>query len=428
MARCSRIGLYGDFWVRGMRWYARHTPAAMEPFMVASLTFITWVLAPAQRRAIQRNLAVLLPGSWWIVNVWRSLRVFWNFACSLVDATHALEGHNQLDWEVEGMEDFQALEATPGGIIVLTAHMGNYDIAAPVFAEKFGKKLHAVRLPEKQEQMQEFMESTRGQLQTNGFQIHYNRPGNMLAVELAQAIHRNEAVAIQGDRVLGEVAAVATAFDADHAIRVPKGPFILSLATRAVMFPLFIIRVGWRRYRVVVRPPLPTPKDPRNREASLDELAGAWVQTLASLARQHWYQWFVLEDAFVKQQSTSASVPIPDPTTNPASAARAVIRMPSPKVECPRWETALGSMLTTVGYSAGLWWLLHRVLGLNCAVSLSLLWPLLMLLTLALTPFNFVVQSVLKRLGIFRKISPQRFQGLFHYALSAGILYYCLRV
>ncbi len=423
MARCSRIGLYGDFWVRAMRWYARHTPAALEPFMVGSFTFVTWVLAPAQRRAIQRNLQVLLPGSWRIANIGRSLRVFWNFACSLTDATHALEGRDQLDWEIEGMEDFAVLQAAPGGVIILTAHMGNYDIAAPVFAEKFGKKLHAVRLPEKHEQMQEFMESTRDQLQSTGFQIHYNRPGSMLAVELAQAIHRHEAVAIQGDRVLGEVAAISCPFDAEHAIRVPKGPFILSLATRAVMFPLFIVRVGWRRYRVVVRAPLPVPTDPRNREAALDELAGHWVQTLASVARAHWYQWFVLEDAFVKQAAPASLVA--GVVAVPAPPARPVVRMPSPKVVCPRWETAWGSVLTTTGYTVGVWHLLRHGLGWPSAVSGGLLWPLLMGLTLALTPINFLIQSLLFKLGLLRKMSSQRFQGLFHYALSATILYYC---
>lgn len=421
MARCSRIGLYGDFWVRVIRWYARHTPALLEPFMIGSFTLITWVLAPMQRRAIQRNLAVLLPGASALFYIWGSLRVFWNFACSLVDATHALDGREQLDWEIEGQRDFESLQATAGGVIILTAHMGNYDIAAPVFAEKFGKKLHAVRLPEKHAEMQEFMESTRDQQQTSGFQIHYNRPGNMLAVELAQAIHRNEAVAIQGDRVMGEVASATPAFDAEHAIRVPKGPFILALATRAAIFPLFIIRVGWRRYRVLVKASLPAPADPRNREAALDELSTSWVQTLSQVARAHWQQWFVLEDAFIPQ--TSAGVKsVPETLTAPE-----IKRLPSPKVVCSRTETAIGSVITTVMYGVGLWMLLHHSLRLHALTSALLLWPMLIGLTVILTPMFYGVHQLVGRVGICRNTPPQRFQAVMHYLLCGLIIYACLQ-
>ncbi len=412
MAIPVRMSLYGDFWVRVMRWYARHTPTCLEPFLIGSFTLITFLLAPSQRRGIQRNLAVLLPGSWWVTNVFRSLRVFWNFACSLVDATDVLDGRNQLDWEIQGANEFSALQAVTGGVLILTAHMGNYDIAAPLFAEKFGKKLHTVRLPEKRAERQQFMEATRDKLQSHTFQIHYNLPGSMLAVELTQAIHAGDAVAIQGDRVLGEVAATAPAFDANHAIRIPKGPFILALATRAPVVPLFIIRMGWRRYRVLVCPPLPSPTDPRQREAALAEMTTAWVQTLTAVARTHWRQWFVLEDAFVPAERQ------PPPELAPPLAVD-LITLPPTTAIISRWETALGSLLTTVIYGVLLWLALDSSLGALSASFLVL--PLLVLGLQLLTPLFFSVVWLLRCLGIGRGVSSIRWQTLLHYLLLSGL-------
>jgi predicted LPLAT superfamily acyltransferase len=339
-----------------------------------------------------------------------------------VDATHALDGRNQLDWEIEGTQDFAALQATTGGVIILTAHMGNYDIAAPIFAEKFGKKLHAVRMPEKHDATQEFMASTRDQQQSQGFQIHYNRPGNMLAVELAQAIHRHEAVAIQGDRVLGEVAAVTPVFDKNHAIRIPKGPFVLALATHAAVFPLFVIRMGWRRYRVLVQPVLPTPLDVRNREAAVATLTTAWVDTLRNVARAHWRQWFVLEDAFVPLAEVGPSAPASaDDARRDLASDEKVRRLPATNILFSRWETALASLVTTASYGFGGVWAL-RSCGLSMLGSSLLLWPLMVLGVLLLTIVFFGVHGGLKQMGLCRNTPSQRLQAWLHYLLVLLIL------
>ena len=144
------------------------------------------------------------------------------------------------------------------------------------------------------------MEKTRDLRQDEFYQIHYNRPGNLLALDLAQALGRGEVVAVQGDRVLEDVSPVEVPLG-DHLWRLPRGPFVLALATRVPVFPLFILRTGWRRYQILVSPPLPPPANPRDREAAVREMAGNWSNTLLEVARRNWWQWFVLEDAFLPQ-------------------------------------------------------------------------------------------------------------------------------
>ena len=82
---------------------------------------------------------------------------------------------------------------------------------------------------------------------------------------------------------------------------IPKGPFVLALTTRTLIHPLFILRLGRRRYRVLVRPPIQCNADARGakaRDAAIRSAAADWIQELAPLMREHWHQWYVFESAF----------------------------------------------------------------------------------------------------------------------------------
>jgi lauroyl/myristoyl acyltransferase len=75
-------------------------------------------------------------------------------------------------------------------------------------------------------------------------------------------------------------------------MRLPKGPLFLARATRAPAFPLFIVRDGWRRYRVIAFPPVALP--PRKPGADA-EAAKIWATAILQVVREHWEQWYVFE-------------------------------------------------------------------------------------------------------------------------------------
>jgi hypothetical protein len=67
--------------------------------------------------------------------------VFWNFAVTFVDGLRCETGTGGVDWAVEGLAHMEDLANRGEGCIILTAHMGNYDIAAPMFASHFRRTL-----------------------------------------------------------------------------------------------------------------------------------------------------------------------------------------------------------------------------------------------------------------------------------------------
>jgi lauroyl/myristoyl acyltransferase len=328
----QRIGLHGDLGPRFQAWAVSHCPFFLEPVFLAGYSLIFFLVAAPPRRAVMANLSVLFPNSTRLENALRAFRVFFSFASSATDAVRArqlakanesdpeVSSESSVDWEVVGVQHFEKIADSEEGAIILTAHMGNYDVAAPVFSEKFRRRLNAVRAPEKTEQQQQYRQRELEGQQSESYSVRYNSPESVLGLELTQALSRGEFVAIQGDRILFEVSALDTPFDDAHSMAIPKGPFVLALTTRTLIHPLFILRLGRRRYRILIRPPIQCNADARGakaRDAAIRTAAAEWMRELAGQMREHWHQWYVFESAFKaekdKPQESSSTEAGSDP-------------------------------------------------------------------------------------------------------------------
>ncbi|MBL9151985.1 MAG: hypothetical protein JNK37_05860 [Verrucomicrobiales bacterium] len=316
-----RFSAYGDLTLKFQHWGATVCPPYLEPLYIAFYSGLLFLIGGPVRRGLMANLAVLFPDRG-RVRLWLdAYRVVWNFAFSVADGSRSRLGESVIDWEivVPDRPDRVAAPAgntgdaavRPGGII-LTAHMGNYDVAATLFAGQFGRRLNAVRAPERHPETQAWMERELAAQGREDLAVLYNRGDHLLGITLVQAIQRGELVAIQGDRVLYDIRPleVLVSPSGDPArpvrMRLPKGPFVLALATGAPIHPLFAIRVGWRRYRIVELPPFYCRAESRDREAAIVRAATHWAQeVLLPVIREHWEQWFVFEPVFWEENGAS---------------------------------------------------------------------------------------------------------------------------
>lgn len=289
------FGAYGDFWIRYLNWGVRHCPWTVEPVLITFYAFLFFVAARPFREGIQGNLRVLFPDDSRLALGWKTYRVFWNFAAVAVDGARAREEPGIIEWEIAGVEAFEEMRKCESGVILVTAHMGNYDLAGSVFAQRFDRVMHAVRAPERNAELQAVRKAELGAQQDEHYRVVYNEPGNMLAITLAQALQRGEAVAIQADRVLFDVAPMTMPWDGDHVIDVPQGPFILSLTTGCPIYPLFMVRLGRCRYRVEISEAFDCRRTGRDRNADLQRGATQWVDHLRAKVKRYWSQWLVVE-------------------------------------------------------------------------------------------------------------------------------------
>ena len=288
MSWFRRFLVRGVFWRQFSRWAVLNVPPWIEPAIVGfwSAFFLLW--GPG-RRGVMRNLSIILPGSTAIANFFRCYRVFWNFAWSISDTMRFRELRTIPEWEFAGREHLEALRMG-GGAILLTAHMGSYDLGAHLFAEASGRRIVMVRAPEVDPQTREFEE---GHL-PDAIETQFNTDGGTLALDLLHAVREGAIVAIQGDRMAGEISGVpATLFG--KAVELPAGPFALAMTARVPVYPIFVVRRGWQRYLMRAERPFEIVRS-RDRDADLAAAARAWTAVLEQVIRDGWQQWFAFEE------------------------------------------------------------------------------------------------------------------------------------
>ncbi len=312
----SRFGAYSDFWTRYLNWGVSHCPWAIEPILVALYSFCFFLLARQLREGIWANLKALFPEASTPNLAFKTCRVFWNFAAVAVDGVRAREQPSIIEWEVAGLPHFEKACQIPGGIVIITAHMGNYDLAGAVFAKRFGRPINAVRAPERNAALQTARKAELTSHTDYHYHIIYNEPGSMLGITLTQALQRREAVAIQADRVLFGVSPMTLPWSEDLEMDIPQGPFILSLTTGCPLFPLFMIRLGRCRYRVEIGEAFHCRRTGLDKEADLQRAGLHWIALLRDVIERHWDQWLVVEPnlkAKPRQPSRTSGIPAPAP-------------------------------------------------------------------------------------------------------------------
>lgn len=286
----QRFLVRGVFWRQLLRWAVLHVPVWIEPAVMAtwSLVFLLW--GPG-RRGVMRNLTAIKPGSSALANFFRTYVVFWNFAWTMADMVRFKESRVVPDWEFSGIEHFEKLKNETGGAIILTAHMGNYDLGAHLFAETSGRQLVMVRAPESDPETRQFEESRIAN--AGALKIDFSTRASDLAFDLLEAVQRGEIVAIQGDRMTPGIGGLpATLFG--RKTEVPAGPFALAMAAHVPIYPLFIFRLGRRRYRLLTCEPITVVRT-RNRSEAFARAVGQWTRVLEGVVASAWFQWFTFE-------------------------------------------------------------------------------------------------------------------------------------
>jgi phosphatidylinositol dimannoside acyltransferase len=277
-----------------LAWAVNNVSYALEPMQMWVWTFFFFVFWGNGRRAVMHNLSRVIPGSTRAGNFFRAYRVFLEFAWTFTDSAQFLERQIGFDWEFEGYEHLKSISESSRGGILLTAHMGNYDLGSYIFARRLDRPITTIRAPEVDPASHAYSAAQREKL-GGRFRVLYNTDPTSLAYQLVEAIGAGQVVAIQGDRALpGVPSRSVTMFGATT--NLPLGPFALAMATRTPLQPMFIARVGRRRYRVIAAPPIECLRTAaRSKDEAIAVAMDEWTAALERVIARHWYQWFAFE-------------------------------------------------------------------------------------------------------------------------------------
>ena len=286
----GRFGVESVLWRRVIDWSVKHVPAIFHRPLIWIAALLFFFVATPARKALLQNLQLMRPRSWRIKNYFRVLRVFANFGWSLTDAATYRISRPLFRYGLDGGRFLEQL-ASGNGAIVLTAHMGNYDLGAALFAERFHRKMKMVRAPEPDARSAQHVDLALQQSTAGAVRVGYSSAGPSLAFDLLNDLRSGEIICIQGDRVVGDVArAPVRLFEQE--VFLPNGPFVLSLVSGTPIYPLFIIRTGRRKYQIISREPIVCTRAGASRDQIIAEAMQRWSEVLQDTVWNYWPQWF----------------------------------------------------------------------------------------------------------------------------------------
>lgn len=287
--------------------YLPHPVLCALCYLFATLAF---VLRPTERQIIQANQRQVLGAVSPLRLHWQSWRVLVNVFrnyYALLRLFHCPDEEITRLVELRGWEHLDAALRAGRGVVVLGAHIGNYNLLAP-FMALCGPPAGAFVEPVEPPELFAFVSQVRARTGLRLFNA--DRDGVRGAVRL---LRDNGILAVTGDRYLGNNGAVAAFFGRRTCL--PQGAVVLAQRCGAPLLPASLRSLPGNRLRVELGPPLPLveTRQPRHDLAVNMRLVAGALERAISAVPEQWvmlnYAW--LDDVPAVQTTTPAAATSP---------------------------------------------------------------------------------------------------------------------
>lgn len=268
---------------------ARVTPAPVARTLGRAAAGAAYVALPSRRRILLDNLRRTAPDATSAARRRLARNTFRYIADCQVDLYRMVgRSPNEVPRmiDVQGTQHLETARRARRGVIVVTGHLGNYELGAACFAA-LGLPVHAM-VEDLEPEMLELLEKYR--TATGMRTISRNRG----ARDAYRVLKSGEILLLVADRVIGDASDAIELPFCEGRRDVPRGPAVLSLATGAPIVVGIVVRTpdGPRRYRIVLEPPImPDSTEPD----TAFTLTRKVTDRLAAAVRAYPDQWFVFQ-------------------------------------------------------------------------------------------------------------------------------------
>ncbi|MCU0651261.1 MAG: lysophospholipid acyltransferase family protein [Candidatus Omnitrophica bacterium] len=218
-------------------WVVMHLPLKFSYALAVFLSDLHYIFADKDRKYTFDNLKAIFPDKTDREIRWIRIRMFRNFAKYLVDFFRfpiINEKYVNRYVTVKNKQYIDQAMVEKKGVIMLTAHLGNWELGGLVFGA-LGYPFWAVALPHKNKKINDFFNDRR---ESKG--VHVIQFGKAARMCL-NLLKENKMVALVGDKDYSNEAGVVVDFFGKKTY-LPKGPAGFALKTGALILPGFMIR------------------------------------------------------------------------------------------------------------------------------------------------------------------------------------------
>ena len=264
------------------QWLSQRLPAPTAFAIADRLADVQWARSRIDRRAVQVNVAAVLGAP---VSECSPLvrETFRNFGRYLVEFFTVHQGERP-EVRVEGRDYFAKAQHRQRGVILLTAHLGNWELAAVVL-RRMGFPVAAVALPHRDPRMDRLFNQQRHRCGVTVIPA-----GTAALQESLRCLKEGRLLGLLGDReFFGHGVAVSLW---GRSVMLPRGPAIVSLRSRTPVVPTFLIREGRWRFRFCFEPPI-WPESGSATEVAVQALTQRYGAVFERYIRQVPDQWLM---------------------------------------------------------------------------------------------------------------------------------------
>jgi len=282
------------------------------PIGVVTLIFrafgaLFFLLSPRRRRITQTNLKIAFPEKKPSECRHIAWRAFQNVALSTRDSFLVMANRidpNKIFERVDGtdLEKYRDLKSnTSRGIMHITAHLGNWELMAQYGALQ-GLESHVVARKGTNRLIDERIIVP---MRTRyGNKVFYKQ--NAL-IHTVKALKRGETVSFLIDQKINEKEGVPVTFFGQEILAVAACA-VLQIRFHPTVIPVFMVRKGSNRYKLVVGDPIPWQDDGSSQEEQIRTLTQTHQTAIEKMIRQYPDQWFWMHDRW----KIDASFPHPN--------------------------------------------------------------------------------------------------------------------
>jgi KDO2-lipid IV(A) lauroyltransferase len=187
---------------------------------------------------------------------------------------------------IEGIESLDAAIAKGRGVILLTAHAGNYELGGVLLRAR-NLKVHAVYKPDRFAAVEHLREQLRAQGGVVGIPVD---GVGFSTLPLVKLLREGALVGMQGDRDFSLNGVPIPFFGRE--VPFPRGPWELAAMTGASIVTSFFYTDADRRFHAHFGAPIQLKSDRGGRMAAIELGMRSYVADLEALIRRHPSQWY----------------------------------------------------------------------------------------------------------------------------------------
>lgn len=280
------------FWCVGLG-LVRRLPRGITCFLGWALgTFYGWMRSD-RREIVVRNIEPWCSRS---LNPRRcARRLFGEFGIKIADLWRYEAGANLEGWVVpgEGWDQWRTVRASGRGVLLVTIHLGNWELGAPLLQQQ-GESLLVLSAEEPDPALTRVRQEARARRGVETLVIGEDPFAFVTVIQRLQAGH---VVALLLDRPMGgntmtlQMSAGRDGREPQRVIKLSLAAAELARATNCLVVPVWVVRVA-NRYEARLKPPVAYTRENLNTRLGREQWTASLFKAFEEPLKAHPDQWF----------------------------------------------------------------------------------------------------------------------------------------